>query len=333
MSGVQLREVAADEDGMRLDRWFSVHFPDLSFGRLQKLLRSGQVRVDSGRVATNARLVAGQTVRVPPLGDAPVRSPDAPRINQKDADFLRDLILYEDDEVYVFNKPHGLAVQGGSGTKRHIDGMLKSLPNKKGEPPRLVHRLDRDTSGCLLVAKTRAAASHFGTVFRSRSARKIYWAITIGVPHPRQGRISCFLARQSTQDGEQMVVVENGTEGAQHSVSYYSVTGSAANQFAWVTLKPVTGRTHQLRVHMMELGTPILDDPRYNTLENWNFERPEELGNGLHLHARRLAIPLRSGKRLDITAPLPPHMKASFETLGFNANQYDVQDVDPEDDA
>ena len=130
-----------------------------------------------------------------------------------------------------------------------------------------------------------------------------------------------------------MVVVENGTEGAQHSVSYYSVTESAANQFAWVTLKPVTGRTHQLRVHMMELGTPILDDPRYNTLENWNFERPEELGNGLHLHARRLAIPLRSGKRLDITAPLPPHMKASFETLGFDANQYDVQDVDPEDDA
>ncbi len=130
-----------------------------------------------------------------------------------------------------------------------------------------------------------------------------------------------------------MVVVENGVEGAQHSVSYYSVTESAANQFAWVTLKPVTGRTHQLRVHMMELGTPILDDPRYNTLENWNFERPEELGNGLHLHARRLAIPLRSGKKLDITAPLPPHMKATFDTLGFNANQYDVQDVDPEEGA
>jgi 23S rRNA pseudouridine955/2504/2580 synthase len=196
-----------------------------------------------------------------------------------------------------------------------------------------VHRLDRDTSGCLLVAKTRAAASHFGTVFRSRSARKIYWAITVGVPSPRQGRISCFLARQATQDGEQMVVVENGTEGAQHSVSYYSVTDSAANKFAWVSLKPVTGRTHQLRVHMMELGTPILDDPRYFNLENWNWERPEELGSGLHLHARRLAIPLRNGKRLDITAPLPPHMKETFDTLGFDANRFDAQDADPEEEA
>lgn len=333
MSGVQLREVARDEEGMRLDRWFSIHFPHLSFGRLQKLLRSGQIRVDSGRVQTNTRLAAGQTVRVPPLGEAPAPSPDKPRVNEKDAAFLRDLILYEDDDIYVFNKPHGLAVQGGTGTKRHMDGMLKSLPNKKGEPPRLVHRLDRDTSGCLLVAKTRAAASHFGTVFRSRSARKIYWAVTIGVPNPRQGRISCFLTRQATQDGEQMVVVENGTEGAQHSVSYYSVTDSAANQFAWVTLKPVTGRTHQLRVHMMELGTPILDDPRYNTLENWNWERPDQVGEGLHLHARRLALPLRNGKRLDITAPLPPHMKKTFDVLGFDANQYDAQNVDPEDDA
>lgn len=329
---VQMREVARDEDGMRLDRWFSVHFPHLSFGRLQKLLRSGQVRVDSGRVQTNARLTAGQIVRVPPLGEAPPPS-DKPRINEKDAQFLRDLIIYEDDDVYVFNKPHGVAVQGGSGTRRHIDGMLKSLPNKKGEPPRLVHRLDRDTSGCLLVARTRAAASHFGTVFRSRAARKIYWAVVVGVPNPSQGRISCFLTRQATQDGEQMVVVENGTEGAQHSVSYYSVTDSAARQFAWVTLKPVTGRTHQLRVHMMELGTPILDDPRYFNLDNWNWERPEELGQGLHLHARRLAIPLRGGKRLDITAPLPPHMKQTFDTLGFDANRYDAQTADPEEEA
>jgi len=331
MSGVQLREVARDEDGMRLDRWFSVHFAHLSFGRLQKLLRSGQVRVDSGRVQTNTRLVAGQTVRVPPLDDAPKASPSGPKVNDKDAAFLRDLIIYEDDQIYVFNKPHGLAVPGGSGTKRHVDGMLKSLPNKKGEAPRLVHRLDRDTSGCLLVAKTRAAASHFGTVFRSRSARKIYWAVVVGVPSPRQGRISCFLAKQPTRDGEQMTVVENGAEGAQHSVSYYSVTDTAANQFAWVTLKPVTGRTHQLRVHMMELGTPILDDPRYFNLENWNWERPDEIGAGLHLHARRLALPLPNGKRLDITAPLPDHMKKTFDVLGFDANQYDAQNVDPED--
>ncbi|WP_127143372.1 RluA family pseudouridine synthase [Pelagibacterium montanilacus] len=333
MSGVQLREVSRDEDGMRLDRWFSIHFAQLPFGRLQKLLRSGQVRVDSGRVQSSTRLAAGQTVRVPPLGEAPEKPASGPaRVNDKDAAFLRDLILYEDDEIYVLNKPHGLAVQGGSGTRRHIDGMLRSMPNKKGEPPRLVHRLDRDTSGCLLVAKTRAAASHFGAVFRSRSARKIYWAVTAGVPVPRQGRISCFLAKQGTRDGEQMVVVENGTEGAQHSVSHYSVTDSAANKFAWITLKPVTGRTHQLRVHMMELGTPILDDPRYFITDNWNFERPEELGQGLHLHARRLALPLPGGKRFDITAPLPPHMVTTFDALGFDSERYDAQNTDPEDE-
>lgn len=317
---------------MRLDRWFGIHFPQLPFGRLQKLLRTGQVRVDGGRVDTKTRLNAGQSVRIPPIKVAPEKgATTALRINKKDAAFLRDIILYEDDDIYVFNKPHGLAVQGGSGTKRHIDGMLNSLPNKKGEAPRLVHRLDRDTSGCLLVAKTRSAASHLGKVFKSRSARKIYWALTVGVPSPRQGRISCFLAKQATRDGEQMVVVDNGADGAQHSVSHYSVTDSAAEQFAWVTLKPVTGRTHQLRVHMAQLGTPILDDPRYFNLHNWNWERPEDLGKGLHLHARRLALPLPSGKRLDISAPLPDHMRQSFELLGFDADRYDAQHADPEE--
>jgi 23S rRNA pseudouridine955/2504/2580 synthase len=206
--------------------------------------------------------------------------------------------------------------------------MLKSLPNKKGEPPRLVHRLDRDTSGCLIVAKTKQAASHFGEVFRSRSARKIYWAIVAGNPHPQQGEISCFLARQSTDDGEQMAVVKNGTPGAQHSMSYYSTTDTASRRFAWVTLKPVTGRTHQLRVHMAQLGTPIIGDPRYFNIENW--QGAPGLSYGLHLHARRIAIPLRNGERLDVSAPLPPHMRHSFETLGFDPDRYDSSG-DPED--
>ncbi len=325
MAAVQERTIGRDEDGMRLDRWFGVHFPQLPFGRLQKLLRTGQVRVDKARAKTSTRLSSGQVVRIPPIDDAP--KPSAPKINDKDAQTLRDLILYEDDELYVFNKPHGLAVQGGSGTKRHIDGMLKSLPNKKGEAPRLVHRLDRDTSGCLLVAKTRAAASHFGKVFRSRSARKIYWAVTVGVPKPPQGKISCFLAKQATRDGEQMIVVGQEHDGAQHSMSHYSVTDHAGQEFAWVTLKPVTGRTHQLRVHMMEMGTPILDDPRYFDLDNWNWSRPDEPGKGLHLHARRLSLPLRSGKQLDISAPLPPHIKQTFEVLGFDAKRYDDNEV------
>jgi len=328
MSGVQQRLVNDDEDGMRLDRWFATHFPQLGFGRLQKLIRNGEVKVDKAKVTTSTRLVGGQTVRIPPIDDPDTVKPV--KLNDADALFLKDLILYEDDDIYVFNKPHGLAVQGGSGTKRHLDGMLKSLPNKKGEPPRLVHRLDRDTSGCLVVAKTKAAASHFGTVFRSRSARKIYWAIVAGNPHPQQGEISCFLARQSTEDGEQMVVVKNGAPGSQHSLSYYSTTDTASRRFAWVTLKPVTGRTHQLRVHMAQLGNPIIGDPRYFNIENW--QGAPGLSEGLHLHARRIAIPLRNGKRLDISAPLPPHMRASFETLGFDPDRYDVSG-DPEDGA
>lgn len=329
MSGVRQQVVARDEDGMRLDRWFATHFPQVTFGHLQKLLRTGQVRVDSGRAKTNTRLVSGQVVRVPPVEAAPVS--EGPKVNSADAEFLKSVIIYEDEDLYVFNKPHGLAVQGGSGTKRHIDGMLKSLPNKKGEAPRLVHRLDRDTSGCLVVAKTRAVASHFGTVFQSRQARKIYWAVVAGNPNPRQGEISCFLARQATGDGEQMVVVPNGTPDAQHSMSYYSTTDTASRRFAWVTLKPVTGRTHQLRVHMAQLGTPILKDPRYFNIHN--YMESEGIAEGLHLHARRISLPLRNGKRLDVSAPLPPHMLETFEALGFDPNRFDVQQSDPEDDA
>ncbi len=328
MSGVQHREVSADDDGMRLDRWFARHFPQLGFGRLQKLIRNGEVRVDKAKAETSTRLSEGQTVRVPPIDDPDTVRPF--KVNEDDVRFLKDLILYEDDDLYVFNKPHGLAVQGGSGTTRHLDGMLKNLPNKQGEAPRLVHRLDRDTSGCLVVAKTAAAATHFGKVFRSRSARKIYWALVAGNPTPRQGEISCFIAKQQTTDGEQMVVVRNGAPGAVHSSSYYSTTDTASRRFAWVTLKPVTGRTHQLRVHMAQLGTPIIGDPRYFNIENW--QPAPGLGEGLHLHARRLALPLRNGKKLDISAPLPPHMRQSWEALGFDADRYDVQKSDPEDD-
>lgn len=327
MSGVRQQVVARDEDGMRLDRWFAEHFPQITFGLLQKLIRTGQVRVDSGRVKTSTRLESGQVVRVPPVEDA-VQKIEA-KVSSADAEFLRDIILYEDDDLFVFNKPHGLAAQGGTGTKRHMDGLLKSLPNKKGEVPRLVHRLDRDTSGCLVVARTKAAATHFGEVFKSRSARKIYWAIVAGNPSPKQGRISCFLAKQGTDDGEQMVVVENGTPGAQHSMTYYSTTEIASRRFAWVTLKPVTGRTHQLRVHMAQLGTPILDDPRYFNIQNW--EPAEGLAKGLHLHARRISLPLRSGKILDVSAPLPPHMEQTFDALGLDPNRYDAQMQDPEE--
>jgi 23S rRNA pseudouridine955/2504/2580 synthase len=326
VSGARQQQVARDEDGMRLDRWFGVHFPEVTFGHLQKLIRTGQVRIDSGRAKTNSRLSSGQMVRIPPL-EAEVQR-IAHRIDAEDAAFLRPLILYEDDALYVFDKPHGLASQGGSGTKRHMDGLLKSLPNRKGEAPRLVHRLDRDTSGVLVVAKTRAAAAYLGKVFQSRAARKLYWAIVYGNPKPPQGSISCFLAKQIVGDHEQMVVVEQNHPGAQHSMTYYSTTDVAARRFAWVTLKPVTGRTHQLRVHMAQLGNPIIGDPRYFNIENW--QGAPGLGEGLHLHARRIRLPLESGKMLDVGAPLPAHMQQSFDALGFDANRYDVRDQDPE---
>jgi 23S rRNA pseudouridine955/2504/2580 synthase len=326
MSGVRQQAVARDEDGIRLDRWFGVHFPEVTFGHLQKLIRTGQVRIDGGRAKTNSRLETGQLVRVPPL-EAEVARIER-KIDAADANFLRELILYEDEQLYVFNKPHGLASQGGSGTKRHIDGLLKSMPNKAGEAPRLVHRLDRDTSGVLVVAKTRASASYLGKVFQSRSARKIYWAVVYGIPKPAQGSISCFLAKQIVDGNEQMVVVEQNHPAAQHSVSYYSVTDVAGRRFAWVTLKPVTGRTHQLRVHMQQLGHPIMGDPRYFNIEN--FQGAPGLGEGLQLHARRIRLPLESGKMLDVSAPLPPHMVQTFEALGFDADRYDAKDQDPE---
>ncbi|MBP0578677.1 RluA family pseudouridine synthase [Labrys sp. LIt4] len=327
---VETRIVTADEDGMRLDRWFKTHFPDLAFGHLQKLLRSGQIRVDGARAKTNDRLSKDQNVRVPPLprSDPAITSVKRSAQSQKDADFIRSLILHEDRDVLVINKPHGLSVQGGSGTERHVDGMLAALAGPDGEKPRLVHRLDRDTSGVLVLAKTRKAASDLGAIFRTRSARKIYWALVKGVPAPKQGRISLFLSKQLGMDGEKVRVMKHGDEEAVHSITYYSLVDRAANSVSWLSLKPVTGRTHQLRAHTAHIGHPIIGDPKYGeAMENI----PEELPKKLHLHARRITLPHPRGGTLDVTAPLPPHMKQSFEILGFDASAYDPIVDAPED--
>jgi 23S rRNA pseudouridine955/2504/2580 synthase len=322
-AAVQTLTVDADEDGMRLDRWFKTHFPDLAFGHLQKLLRSGQIRVDGGRAKTNDRIVTGQSVRVPPLPAS--GSPGAPAVKrtsqtERDAAFLRDLILHEDRDVLVINKPHGLAVQGGSGTERHVDGMLAALAGPDGEKPRLVHRLDRDTSGVLVLAKTRKAASDLGAIFRTRSARKIYWALVKGVPSPKQGRISLFLSKQMGPDGERVRVMKHGDEDAVHSVTFYSLVDRAASSVSWLSMKPVTGRTHQLRAHAAHIGHPIVGDPKYG--EAWEG-MPEGLPHKLHLHARRITLPHPRGGTLDVTAPLPPHMRQSFDMLGFDTSSYD----------
>jgi 23S rRNA pseudouridine955/2504/2580 synthase len=326
---VQTVSVAADESGMRVDRFFEARFPGLSFSHIQRIIRKGEVRVNGKRTQPKARLEAGQAVRIPPLKiEAPAPRDDAPAA-QKDRAFLKSIVLFEDADVMVLNKPMGLAVQGGSGTTRHIDGMLAALRSPDGQRPRLVHRLDKDTAGCLLVAKTRFAAAALAKTFRSRSARKIYWALVAGVPRPAQGRVSTYLAKQEVEEDSYMRIAKHGDKDAVHAVTYYAVVESAAHKFAWTSLKPVTGRTHQLRAHMAHVGNPIVGDPKYFNIENWEF--PGGVQNKLHLLARRIAVPHPRGGIIDVSAPLPPHMEQSWNLLGFDAKRYDPIEEAPEE--
>ena len=326
---VQTVSVTADESGMRVDRFFEARFPGLSFSHIQRIIRKGEVRVNGKRTQPKARLEAGQAVRIPPIKvEAPAPRDDAPAA-QKDRAFLKSIILFEDADVMVLNKPMGLAVQGGSGTTRHIDGMLGALRGPDGQRPRLVHRLDKDTAGCLLVAKTRFAAAALAKTFRSRSARKIYWALVAGVPKPAQGRISTYLAKQEVEEDSYMRIAKHGEKDAVHAVTYYAVVEPAAHKFAWISLKPVTGRTHQLRAHMAHVGNPIVGDPKYFNIENWEF--PGGVQNKLHLLARRIAVPHPRGGIIDVSAPLPPHMEQSWNLLGFDAKRYDPIEEAPEE--
>lgn len=328
--GVQNVTVSRDETGMRLDRFFEARFPGLSYSHIQRIIRKGEVRVNGKRAQPKDRLQPGQMVRIPPLKlDAPQPGGNA-TADQKDRAFLKSITLFEDDDVMVLNKPIGLAVQGGSGTFRHIDGMLGALRDRSGQRPRLVHRLDKDTSGCLLVAKTRFAAAAFAKNFRSRSARKIYWALVAGAPRPKQGRVSTFLAKEEREEDSVMRIAKHGEEGASHAVTYYAVVETAGQKLTWLSLKPVTGRTHQLRAHMDHIGHPIVGDPKYFNKENW--ELPGGLQNKLHLLARRIAIPHPRGGTIDVTAPLPAHMQQSWNLLGFDAKRYDPIVEAPEED-
>ncbi|AXK79600.1 RluA family pseudouridine synthase [Pseudolabrys taiwanensis] len=329
---VQTVTVSRDEDGMRVDRFFEARFPGLSFSHIQRIVRKGEVRLDGKRTEPKARLSVGQQLRIPPLKvEAPPPRPDAPQA-QHDRAFIKSITLYEDDDVMVLNKPMGLAVQGGSGTTRHIDGLLGSLrgPHPDAQRPRLVHRLDKDTAGCLLVAKTRFAAAALAKTFRSRSARKIYWALVAGVPKPRQGRISTYLTKQEVEEDSFMRVAEHGEKDAVHAVTYYAVVDTSAQKLAWLSLKPVTGRTHQLRAHMAHVGNPIVGDPKYFNIENW--ELPGGIQNKLHLLARRIAVPHPRGGTIDVSAPLPPHMEQSWNLLGFDVKRYDPIEDAPEEE-
>jgi 23S rRNA pseudouridine955/2504/2580 synthase len=328
-TSVQNAAVTADESGMRVDRFLEARFPGLSFSHIQRVIRKGEVRVDGKRTQPKNRLQTGQTVRIPPLRlDQPKPRSPGNEADEKTRSFLKSMTLYEDADVLVLNKPIGLAVQGGSGTTRHLDGMLEVLRDAHGQRPRLVHRLDKDTAGCLLVAKTRFAAAALAKTFRSRSARKVYWALVAGVPKVQQGRVSTFLAKEERQDESFMRIARHGEKGASHVLTYYAVVETSGPLLAWLSLKPVTGRTHQLRAHMAHIDHPIVGDPKYFVRENW--EIPGGMQNKLHLLARRIVVPHPRGGTIDATAPLPPHMQQSWNLLGLDAKRYDPIEDAPE---
>lgn len=319
MTGVEIITVCPEDGAGRLDRWFRRRYPGLSHGRLEKLLRTGQVRVDGKRARAGDPVAPGQAIRVPPLPDspeaAPAPSPDP--IRPRDEPLLRDAVIYRDDWAIIINKPAGLAVQGGTGTERHVDALLETLRFDSAERPRLVHRLDKDTSGVLLIARNAAAAAFFTRAFRHKTTRKIYWAAVAGLPQPPQGRIDLALAKGGRAGRERVHADEDGKS----AVTYYRVIDHAGARVSWLALLPVTGRTHQLRAHCAALGTPILGDGKYGG-------NAAQLPGGaaahrLHLHARSLAVPHPDGGILSAVAPLPPHMKRVWTFFGFAAEADD----------
>jgi 23S rRNA pseudouridine955/2504/2580 synthase len=318
MSQAATREVAADEADLRLDRWLRRHRPGLTQGAIEKACRTGQIRIDGHRAEAGTRLTPGQTVRIPPLpATAPARRPRPP-VSEADAAAVQAMVLHRDADVIALDKPAGLPVQGGPGIARHLDGMLDALRFGAPERPRLVHRLDRETSGLILLARTQAAAARLAAAFRGRDVRKTYWAVVAGRLPAREGRIDLPLARIPGALPERVAVVERGDPAATTAITDFRVLDAASRRMAWLELAPLTGRTHQLRVHCASgLGTPILGDTAYSREDTPALEGAAPR---LHLHARALAFPHPGGGgTLELTAPLPAHMRHTFALLGFDA--------------
>jgi 23S rRNA pseudouridine955/2504/2580 synthase len=315
---VQTRAVTAAEADTRLDRWFRRHFPNLTQGALQKMLRTGQIRVDGKRAEANTRLAAGQEVRIPPLPEAASRP--APLgikpVSERDARELERMVIHQDGQVIVLDKPHGLAVQGGPGITRNLDAMLDALRFGHEERPRLVHRLDRDTSGVLILARDAASAAHLARSFRGRDAEKTYWAVVVGEPSPPEGRITMALVKQGGARGERTTAAHEDDPEAARAVTDFRTLDVARRRAAWLEMNPLTGRTHQLRVHAAEaLRCPILGDGKYGGAE----AHMEGLSGQLHLHARALRLPHPAGGVLEVAAPPPRHMQETFAFFGFEA--------------
>ena len=319
---VETRTITEDEAEIRLDRWFRRHFPGLMQSAIQKMCRVGQIRVDGKRAETSTRLAPGQVIRVPPMPDAPppkvvVRPGSDPALRRE----LEAMVLYRDAQVIVLDKPFGLAVQGGPGILKHLDGMLDGLRDE-GEPrPRLVHRLDRDTSGVLVLARTPGVAAKLAAAFRGRAVQKTYWAVVAGRPSPVEGRIDLPLLKYEGRRGERSVPTTREDEDGQRAVTDYRTLDHAGQKLSWMELSPVTGRTHQLRVHCVAIGSPIVGDRKYHEPDQNGAGNAiiEGLPEKLHLHARQLDFPHPAGGRLVVGAELPAHMRETFKTLGFEA--------------
>jgi 23S rRNA pseudouridine955/2504/2580 synthase len=316
MSGVETKVVESKDDGLRLDRWFKTYYPALRHGALEKMLRTGQIRVDGGRVKANRRVATGEVIRIPPIeADAAPSQAYPLRQNKEDAAFIRSLVIYEDDEILALNKPFGLAVQGGTKTKRHVDGMLASL-EKDGDRPRLVHRLDQDTGGLLVLAKTRKAASELGHAFQGRDVEKTYWALCLGLPRPREGTIDLPIAKKPVRigSGTQDRVAPAGDDGKKALTDFMTIDD--AGEVSFLALRPLTGRTHQLRVHCAAMGTPIVGDRKYGGRQ----AVLEGVPAGLQLFCREMTFPHpKSGKRLTIKAPLTGRMLETWKFFGFDS--------------
>ncbi|MCH4023536.1 MAG: RluA family pseudouridine synthase [Acetobacter sp.] len=308
--------VSEDDADIRLDRFFRRHFPHLTQGALQKLCRTGQIRVDGRRCEANTRLESGQSVRIPPIPPSTRPAREEPRaLDERLVREIRQMVVWSDKHIIVLNKPSGLATQGGPGITKHVDMMLDGLREGDDPRPRLVHRIDRDTSGLLLLARTPGTAAKLAAMFRSRDVKKTYWAVVVGRPEPMAGEIDQPLARLGAGPNALVVPADRSDTDAQSAKTDYETLDSAARKFSWLALSPLTGRTHQLRVHCESIGTPIIGDPKYGGEK----VHVEGFTDRLHLHARHLRFPHPAGGWMEVSAELPPHMKETFRTLGFTA--------------